>query len=176
MTKKQIQKVILSKKIPSDELDQGKYWGYTIPITIIIAFGTPLLPFVSNTIPLSVKLSGFILGMLLLICMYSSFKNEKNLKLIITNQDKASNQKIIEEYFKKRGISFTNYKNYSFALLPTLCYKKGLKAILLVEDQKVYINIRTIGFAFEGGRIPFSIGKILEEKKLNWYFKKIKAL
>jgi hypothetical protein len=175
MTEKQVEKIINSNKILSDDLDKGKYFGFFPAIAVTLAFGIPLLPFVidkTTSNPL-IKWVGLIIGLLLILLTYLSFKIEKELKLINTNLDKESNQKIIEEYFKKQDIPLTKHTNYYSTFLPTLFYKEGLKLIIIPWNNKILFNIRTIGFAVERGRIPYSIGKIIQHNKLTENLKKL---
>ena len=165
MTKNQIKKIIQSGEVPKEEFDEDLSGGYIFPFCIILGSGIPLLPFVKDTISLWIKWSGLMFGIVLMVYTYFSFKNERTIKTIITNLDKESNQKIVEHYFKKRNIALNNFKNYSSAQLPTLFYKKGLKAMIITEDNIIYFNIRNVGFAPHEGRTPYSIGKVFEEKR-----------
>ncbi len=167
MKKTESDNIIKLKKVPSDELDVDKYWGYSPAVGIMLAFGIPLLPFVKDSVTLFTKVVGFIIGVLLFT--YFQFKNEKRLKSIRTNLAKEYNEILITEYLKKRNISFEKYKYYMVIFLPALIYNKGLKTIFLYDEGNIYFNIRRIGFE---GRIPFSIGRLLEEKRLIREFKK----
>ena len=175
MTEKEVKKIIDSNKVLPDDLDKDKYFGFFPAVAVTLAFGIPLLPFVidKTTSNLLIKWIGLVIGLLLILLTYLSFKNEKKLKLINTNLDKESNQKIIEEYFKKQDFPLTKHTNYYSTFLPTLFYKEGLKLIIIPWNNKIHYNIRTIGFAVEGGRIPYSIGKIIQQNKLTENLKKL---
>ncbi|GAA3628114.1 hypothetical protein [Flavivirga jejuensis] len=175
MTEKEVEKIIDSNKILSDDLDKDKYFGFFPGVGVTLAFGILLLPFITDKTSFSplIKWIGLFVGLLLILLTYLSFKIEKKLKLIITNLDKESNQQIIKEYFKKHNIPLTKNSNYYSTFLPTLFYKKGLKLIIIPWNNKILFNIRTIGFAVEGGRIPYSIGKIIQQNKLTKNFKKL---
>ena len=72
MTEKQVEKIINSNKILSDDLDKGKYFGFFPAIAVTLAFGIPLLPFVidkTTSIPL-IKWVGLIIGLLLILLTY----------------------------------------------------------------------------------------------------------
>ena len=175
MTEKQIEKIIDSNSVLPDELDQNKYFGFFPAIGITLAFGIPCVLFIADRITSNPTINWIrqILGIFLILLTYISFKREKNIKSAITNLDKESNRQIIEEHFNKQNIPLTKYSNYYSAFLPTLFYKKGLKLIIIPWNNKILFNIRTIGFAVEGGRIPYSIGKQIQQNKLTEKIKKL---
>jgi hypothetical protein len=168
MTEKQIEKIVESNKVLSDELDKDKYFGFFPAILLTLAFGIPNLPFIADNTTLNptIKWIGLISGLLLILLTYLSYKKEKEIKSVITNLDKESNGQIIEKYFNEENISLTKHSNYYSTFLPTLFYKKGLKLIIIPRKNKIIFNLRTIGFAVEGGRIPYSIGKQIQQNKL----------
>ena len=168
MTKNQLKNIIERNQVLPDELDKDKYFGFFPAISLTLAFGIPLLPFLIDKTSINplIKWIGFISGLTLILITYFSFKNEKNINSISTNLDKESNLKIIEQYFKKQNISLTKHSNYSTAYLPTIFYKKGLKLLIIHLDNKILFNIRTIGLSIRGGRIPYSIGKNIQKDKL----------
>ncbi|TRZ42172.1 hypothetical protein [Robertkochia solimangrovi] len=168
MTEKQIEKIVDSNKVLSDELDKNKYFGFFPAVLITLAFGIPNLPFITDNTTLNptVKWIGLLSGLLLILLTFLSFNKEKEIKSVITNLDKESNRQIIEKYFCDQNISLTKYSNYYSTLLPSLFYKKGLKLIIIPMNNKILFNLRTIGFAVEGGRIPYSIGKQIQQNKL----------
>ncbi|MEP5341439.1 MAG: hypothetical protein ABJL44_11985 [Algibacter sp.] len=162
MRKSEVLNIINSKKVPYDELDDNKYFGFFPAIGLCLT-GIPLLPFVDSSVNPIISWIGFVIGVLFVLFTYIQFKIEKNIKSIKTNLSKESNEFLIDDYLKKRKIALNKYKHYSTAFLPALLYKRGLKLILLYDEGNVYFNIRRIGFV---GRIPYSIGKIIEEKRL----------
>ena len=162
MKKSEALNIIKTGKVLTDELDDSIYFGFFPAIGLCLT-GIPLLPFVDSSVNPIISCIGFLICVLLILYTYIQFKIEKNIKSIKTNLSKESNEYLIDDYLKKRKIKLNKYKHYSTAFLPALLYKKGLKLILLYDEGNVYFNIRRIGFE---GRIPYSIGKIIEEKRL----------
>ena len=185
MTENQIKIIIERNQVLPDELDKDKFFGFFPAICLTLAFGMPLLPFIIDKTSINpiIKWIGFISGLILILITYFSFKNEKKLKSIRTNFDRESNlkfveqfvnnERIIEKYFKKQNILFSKYSNYYSTFLPTLFYRKGLKLIIIPCKNKIIFNLRTIGFGFLKGRIPYSIGKIIQQNKLTKNLKKL---
>ena len=167
MTESQIQKIIKLKYLNPDELDKDKYFGYFPSIAITLAFLIPIMPFVKNntSINLMVSCICIILGLSLTYYTYHLFKTEKRLISIKTNLSKELNQKLIQSILVDEHLEFDKKKHYIVALLPNIIHNKGLKAIFIASENEILFNIRTKSFARNEGRIPYSIGKIIQEKK-----------
>ena len=159
MTNKEIEHIVTNGKIPKDELDKFDE-NFTFAFGLILLFlGGVFRVFqgISNNHLEISPIVHLIVATLLLYIGYSYKKNEKNLKLIPTNQNRKSNSEILKALSENEiySLRFKN-KNYFVFDYKGIFNQESHKLILIPSNDVIYMNLRNTGNIT--GRMPFLFG------------------
>jgi hypothetical protein len=169
MTEASIKSIILSRRLPKDELDS--FWlnlPGILPIGLLLMFFLWLLFDVEIALKLLVSLPLLVLMALFSYTIYAKLK-ERNLKLIATGLNKEDNDLLIRLISKRENwAKQTNFDYFHAFNLPFYFAHYGFTLTLIPIEQGILINFRNRGS--NKGRAPFMWG--IE----TWKQKKIEAM
>ena len=159
MTRKEIELIIKSKKLPKDELDNfGDNIIYLLIVTSL--FGISIWSYYKNyqseNIQIKDILYMILAGLLFFFTIWSK-KNEKNLKSIQTKENIKTNIEIINKLCENDKWKI-NKKTSSFfeIYIHTIFKIRTHKLTFICDKNEIFYNLRNTGTY--KGRMPYNLG------------------
>lgn len=145
MTEVEIQRIIETKSLPKDELDD--FWDNM--------FG--LFPFLLLLIVTKDNILFLLLTISIVLYFFFLRMNERNIKAIDSVLTREENIILLEKVSEnEKWLSKTVTDGYYEYYIPFLFRQPGHKLTILLIENEVFFNLRNVGTS--KGRIPFLFG------------------